>query len=45
MSNVQGPSITSNLLQPTAIDAPGIAFVEVACGKNHMAAITSGGKL
>jgi len=36
---------STNLLLPTLIDAPEIQFKQVACGKNHLAAVTTNGKL
>lgn len=36
---------TTNLVLPTVIEAQGIAFKQVSCGKNHLAAITQNGKL
>jgi methyl coenzyme M reductase beta subunit len=38
-------SPTTNLVLPTLIEVQGITFKQVACGKNHVAAITSNGKL
>ena len=47
MSNDTGVNLspTTNLVLPTLIEAEGISFIHVACGKNHMAAITNNGKL
>ena len=39
---------TSNLMTPTLLsfkETEGVSFVQVACGRSHMAAITSDGKL
>jgi len=33
------------LLQPTYVQAQGVNFKKVSCGKQHTAAITSNGKL
>jgi alpha-tubulin suppressor-like RCC1 family protein len=38
-------SPTTNLVLPTLIEAQGISFKQVACGKIHVAAITEHGKL
>ena len=34
-----------NLLQPTYVQTQGVKFKQVACGKQHVAAVTVNGKL
>jgi alpha-tubulin suppressor-like RCC1 family protein len=38
-------SPTTNLVLPTPLDAEGIVFTKVACGKTHIVGITNNGKL
>jgi E3 ubiquitin-protein ligase HERC2 len=38
-------SPTTNLVLPTPLEAQGIAFTKVACGKTHIVALTSNGRL
>lgn len=45
MGSTSGPSHTSNLLLPTYLETPDVVFTHVSVGKNHMAAVTSLGKL
>lgn len=38
-------SQTTNLVLPTMIEAQGVTFKHVACGKTHVAAVTENGKV
>ena len=39
------PSPTANIVLPTPLEAEGIVFTKVACGKTHFVGITNNGKL
>jgi alpha-tubulin suppressor-like RCC1 family protein len=36
---------TANLVQPTYVNAQGVQFKNISCGRHHMAAVTSHGKV